>query len=77
MCNCSQCKTDRAPTVSIGIDFMKKTGALAKPGKFCDWVRKSIALDWWEAIAYVSLRYFKKRDALFRRKMLDQSTSFL
>ena len=73
---CSQCKTDRAPTVSIGIDFMKKIGALAKPGKFCHWVRKSIDLYWCEAIAYFSLHYFKKRDALFCRKMLDQSTSF-
>ena len=29
-----QCKSDRAPTVSIVIDFMKETGALAKSAKF-------------------------------------------
>ena len=29
----SQCKLDRAPTVNIVVNFVKKTGALAKPGK--------------------------------------------
>ena len=33
--HCCDCKTDRALTVSAMINIMKKTGTLAKLGKFC------------------------------------------
>ena len=51
-----QCKTYKAPTVYVRVDFMKKIGALAKPSKIPSliWFSNLIASEQGAAIAYYS-----------------------